>query len=75
MPTNSERAERARLILEAYAIEWGDPEDHSANLTDILADLMHLAHRHAELNLDFNAQLEMAKQHFDEELLEELPAE
>ena len=42
MPTNDERAERARVILEAYGMYVGDPDDPKANLTDVLVDLMHL---------------------------------
>jgi hypothetical protein len=43
MPTNAERAECARVILEAYGLYVGDPNDQSANLTDVLAHLIHLA--------------------------------
>jgi hypothetical protein len=72
MPTNNERAERGRILLQIYAENFGDPMDDTANLTDILADLMHLAHRRSEPGLNFQRRLEMAKMHFEEELLEEV---
>lgn len=67
MPTNDERADRGRKILETYALRFGDPYDPSANLTDVLTDLMHAAARQPELGLQFHASLEMAKVHFDAE--------
>jgi hypothetical protein len=72
MPTNDERAERGRVILEAYGLYVGDPNDPSANLTDVLADLMHLSVRQPALGLQFNDRLEMAGQHFEAETEEEL---
>ena len=50
---NNERAERGRANLEAYALHYGDPNDDNANLTDVLADLMHTASRRNELALTF----------------------
>lgn len=67
MPTNDERADRGREILESYALRFGDPYDPRANLTDVLTDLMHAAARQLELGLQFQASLEMAKVHFDAE--------
>ena len=64
MPTNEERAERGREILERYALQFGDPYDPSANLTDLLTDLMHAAVRKSELGLQFKASLKMARWHF-----------
>jgi hypothetical protein len=58
MPTNDERAERARVILEAYGMYVGDPDDPKANLTDVLVDLMHLSVRQRALGLEFNHRLE-----------------
>lgn len=67
MPTNDERAERARVILESYGRYVGDPDDPRANLTDVLTDLMHLSVRQRALGLEFNHRLEMARQHFEAE--------
>ena len=72
MPTNAERAERARVILEACGLHVGDPNDQSANLTDVLADLMHLSFGQPALGLEFNHRLEMARQHFEAEIEEEI---
>ena len=71
MPTNDERAKRARVILEAYGLYVGDPHDPRANLTDLLADLMHLSVRQPALGLEFSHRLEMARQHFEAEMEEE----
>ena len=70
MPTNEERAERGREVLERYALQFGDPYDPSANLTDVLTDLMHAAFMQPELGLKFHASLEMASWHFDAEAKE-----
>ncbi|MDE3041787.1 MAG: hypothetical protein KGJ82_14605 [Nitrospirota bacterium] len=67
MPTNEERAERGREILERYALQFGDPYDPRANLTDVLTDLMHTALMQPELGLEFHASLEMASWHFEAE--------
>lgn len=67
MPTNDERAERGRKIIERYALQFGDPHDPTANLTDVLTDLMHTAVRQPELGLAFQASLEMARWHFEAE--------
>lgn len=70
MPINEERAERGREILERYALQFGDPYDPIANLTDVLTDLMHAAFMQPELRLKFHASLEMASWHFDAETKE-----
>lgn len=67
MPTNDERADRGREILDTYALRFGDPDDPSANLTDVLTDLMHTAVKQPELELQFQASLEMARWHFEAE--------
>lgn len=72
MPTNDERAERGRVILENYALRFGDPYDPSANLTDVLTDLMHAAIRQSELGLNFQSRVEMARWHFEAETEEHL---
>lgn len=71
MSTNNERAERGRSILEIYAIHYGDPSDYTANLTDILADLMHTAAKRPELGLNFDDRLRMARWHYEVEVEEE----
>lgn len=71
MPTNDERADRGRKILETYALKFGDPYDPSANLTDVLTDLMHAAVRESELGLQFQASLKMASWHFEAETEED----
>ncbi len=72
MPTNDERAARGRDILKMYAAQFGDPHDPSANLTDVLTDLMHLAARETDLGLEFEDRLRMARWHFEAEI-EECP--
>ena len=72
MSTNIERAERGREILEIYADRHGDPYDHTSNLTDLLADLMHTSERHSELRLNFRDRLRMAEWHFEAEKEEEI---
>ncbi|MBI4000295.1 MAG: hypothetical protein HY348_00735 [Nitrospira defluvii] len=67
MPTNDERAERGRKVLEMYAVQFGDPYDPRANLTDVLTDLMHLAARESDLGLEFQSSLKMATFHFEAE--------
>ncbi|MDF0665828.1 MAG: hypothetical protein P0119_07095 [Nitrospira sp.] len=71
MPTNDERAERGRMILDFYAAKFGDPYDATANLTDVLADLMHTAFREHDLGLKFHERLNAAMMHFEEETVEE----
>lgn len=67
MPTNDERAGRAQQILGMYAIQFGDPYDPRSNLVDVLTDLMHLAAREPELDLEFDSSLKMARFHFEAE--------
>lgn len=71
MPTNDERAARGRIILDVYAAEFGDPYDPTANLTDVLTDLMHATVREHDLGLKFHERLSMAMMHFEEEMAEE----
>lgn len=74
MLANEERADRGREILEIYARLFGDPYDPSANLTDVLTDLMHTAVIRPELGLEFKASLRMANLHFEAETEEQLNA-
>lgn len=67
MPINDERAERAREVLEMYAVQFGDPYDPRGTLIDVLTDLMHLAAREPELGLEFDSSLKMAQFHFEAE--------
>ncbi len=67
MPTNEERAERAREVLKIYAVQFGDPYDPRGTLIDVLTDLMHLEAREPELSLEFDSSLKMAKFHFEAE--------
>lgn len=63
--------ERARAILETYAICCGDPNDYRASLADLLTDLLHMLNTEFGLELDFNACLEIAAGHFEAEIEEE----
>lgn len=67
MPTNDERAQRAREVLEMYAVQFGDPYDPRGTLIDVLTDLMHLAARESEVGLEFEGSLKMARFHFEAE--------
>lgn len=67
MPTNCERAERGRTILEIYAHHFGDPYDPTANLTDVLTDLVHMVTTQPELGLNFQDRLQMARLHLEAE--------
>ncbi len=68
MPTNDERGERGREVLDMYAVQFGDPDDPRSNLIDVLTDLiMHLAAREPELGLAFESSLKMARFHFEAE--------
>lgn len=69
-PTNEERAQRARDIVERYQKEtyFGEPEDLPTTLGDILAEFRHLAH---EEGIDFDKALLMSEIHFNEEQDEE----
>ena len=60
MPPNDERAARGREVLEMYTAKFCDPHDPSANLTDVLTDLMHLAAREPAWGLKFEDRLRMA---------------
>jgi hypothetical protein len=72
MLANEERADRGKEMLEIYAHEFGDPYDPSANLTDLLTDLMHTAVVQSDLGLEFNTSLRIANVHFEAETEEQL---
>ena len=61
-PSNFERAFRARRVVERYG-DWSKVE-RETTLTDLLADLMHLAKRS---KLDWDDILRRAENHFYEE--------
>lgn len=67
MTTNDERAQRARTVLELYAVQFGDPYDPRGTLIDVLTDLMHLIAKEPELGLEFESSLKMARFHFEAE--------
>jgi hypothetical protein len=64
-PTNYHRAARAKKVVERYG-DW-DPVERETTLTDLLADLMHLA-RLSKLNWD--DILRRAEGHHYEEMKE-----
>ena len=72
MLANEERADRGRKILEIYSQLFGDPYDPTANLTDVLTDLMHTAVIRHELRLEFQTSFKMATVHFEAETEEQL---
>lgn len=66
---NEQRAEWAAASLSTFAQEAGmENEDKQTQLTDLLADLQHLAARDG---LDFAQALRMGAQHYEEETAEE----
>ncbi len=66
MKTINDRADVAEVALEAYRDANPDGEGESVEelLTDLLADLLHLAKRE---DVDVYRVLFMAQQHFEEE--------
>lgn len=64
---NNERAEWAHCALDLFAGRTGLSEadtKEGTTLADLLADLMHWCDRYA---VDFNAMLERARNHYEEE--------
>ena len=67
-PTNAARAQWAALTLEHFARLTNEgEEDQEGVLTDLLADLMHLADLGDGLTLSFERALSRARQHYAEE--------
>lgn len=67
--TNEMRAEWAQKAVDAFAIATGiQNEDPETQISDLLADLMHLA---TSEGLDFRGLLDRARGHFEEEEAEE----
>lgn len=69
---NRDRAERARTVLQAYIEDRGEVfENSSSEITDLIADLLHLA---ADLDEGFDpieSTLRLARMHFEAEHAEE----
>ena len=67
---NADRAARGNEALQSYIREHGEGDDHTT-LTDLLADLMHLAedrHDDRDCPLDWDDALRMARMHFEAEI-------
>lgn len=64
--TNQDRASWGNTALSAFVVEVGDAGDEQTNLSDLLADLMHLADRQ---DLDFAQALMVARGHYAEEVI------
>ena len=69
-PTTRQRSQRARAAVIAYrkAADTNETKDATL-LTDLLADLMHLAG--SCRGVDFNYALDMARSHYTTEFLRE----
>jgi hypothetical protein len=69
---NRDRAVRARTVLQAYIEDRGEVfENSSSEITDLIADLLHLA---ADLDEGFDpieSTLRLARMHFEAEHAEE----
>lgn len=61
MPSNTARVGVADRAIRAMGEAWLDECDPKANLTDVLADLMHWAHVR---RIDFDDCLRVARGHF-----------
>lgn len=72
-PTLEDRAENAQLALETYeGLKEGAPSDEplAARVSDLLADLLHLAASKGE-QLELEALARRAQEHFAAEVAEE----
>lgn len=69
MPSNTERADVADRAINAMGEAWIDQCDPEANLTDLLADLMHWAYVRG---FDFDGCLRVARGHYACEAADEL---
>jgi hypothetical protein len=69
---NRDRADRARTALQAYIEARGETfENSSSEITDLIADLLHLA---ADLDEGFDpieSTIHLARMHFEAERAEE----
>jgi hypothetical protein len=75
-PTNEDRGNRVITLLDAYIeiVEPGDEVDFDVDyvFTDLIADLLHLAHLRGH---DAEKIVGQALNHFENEILSELPDE
>ena len=72
MTTNNDRAERAYQLVRLYC-EQGITDEETA-IRDILSDLMHLSDRREDadqMNVNFEAELAVARRNYEAELDEE----
>lgn len=68
-PTNKDRAGWAKEAVDHFSkVVGAQDEDLETKMTDLLADMMHLADQNG---LDFEKLTEHAENHFDEEFEEE----
>jgi hypothetical protein len=74
-PTNQERADRIRQIIETIAPYNEDSDDWQSGVTNILTDLMHFCRKNKTdpygNDLNFDKELEMARINFEAEIEEE----
>ncbi len=71
-PTNDDRAERARKALQSYIESRGEVfENNSAEIADLIADLLHLTARIDQGDDPIDSTLRLAKLHFQAEIDEE----
>lgn len=69
--TNEQRAERARVALEQYVISRGEVfENSSSEITDLIADLLHLAEHTDEGDDPVESTLFLARMHYEAEITE-----
>jgi hypothetical protein len=65
---NDTRAERARTALQAYVEAKGEVfENSSSEITDLMADLLHLAVRLDEGEEPVESTIRLARMHFNAE--------
>ena len=70
--TNSDRAERARIVLERYVVANGEIfESSSSEIADLIADLLHLAVRLDEGDDPVESTLRLARIHYEAEANDE----
>ena len=62
---NRHRAKRARAAMSDYTQGGAVDFPHEFAVRDLLSDLMHFCHQHKTLS--FEAELDVARRHFNEE--------
>lgn len=70
--TNEERAEHGNTAVSAYVVENGENGNDFDDLVDMLASVRHWADRQG---IDFDAALERATMHYQDEIDEEAASE